>query len=101
RHTRCLSDWSSDVCTSDLPVRGGRGSDTPDLTAGLSARDQAGELLERLLRAARDGVRALAAQRMLDDEQREAGDAERGELTDGRSEERRVGKGGGARWWRS
>src|SRR5262245_63018704 len=22
RHTRCLSDWSSDVCSSDLPVRG-------------------------------------------------------------------------------
>src|SRR5437899_4680143 len=20
RHTRCLSDWSSDVCSSDLPV---------------------------------------------------------------------------------
>src|SRR5205814_7460760 len=22
RHTRCLSDWSSDVCSSDLPVLG-------------------------------------------------------------------------------
>src|SRR5262245_64733479 len=22
RHTRCLSDWSSDVCSSDLPDRG-------------------------------------------------------------------------------
>src|SRR5438045_8162670 len=21
RHTRCLSDWSSDVCSSDLPAR--------------------------------------------------------------------------------
>src|ERR1039458_3308305 len=21
RHTRCLSDWSSDVCSSDLPFR--------------------------------------------------------------------------------
>src|SRR5205814_4008466 len=21
RHTRCLSDWSSDVCSSDLPIR--------------------------------------------------------------------------------
>src|SRR5262245_62552021 len=21
RHTRCLSDWSSDVCSSDLPLR--------------------------------------------------------------------------------
>src|SRR5262245_66671629 len=25
RHTRCLSDWSSDVCSSDLPL-GGRAS---------------------------------------------------------------------------
>src|SRR5437899_10263686 len=23
RHTRCLSDWSSDVCSSDLLVNGG------------------------------------------------------------------------------
>src|ERR1035441_10805149 len=25
RHTRCLSDWSSDVCSSDLVRRRGRG----------------------------------------------------------------------------
>src|SRR5205814_6481424 len=24
RHTSCLSDWSSDVCSSDLPARGGQ-----------------------------------------------------------------------------
>src|SRR5205814_4115817 len=24
RHTRCLSDWSSDVCSSDLPFQGDR-----------------------------------------------------------------------------
>src|SRR5471030_2238919 len=24
RHTRCLSDWSSDVCSSDLPVARGQ-----------------------------------------------------------------------------
>src|SRR5205814_5040958 len=24
RHTRCLSDWSSDVCSSDLDTRGER-----------------------------------------------------------------------------
>src|SRR5258705_9909913 len=31
RHTRCLSDWSSDVCSSDLavPPRPGRGSARP------------------------------------------------------------------------
>src|SRR5437899_10463449 len=26
RHTRCLSDWSSDVCSSDLSYSGGRSS---------------------------------------------------------------------------
>src|ERR1039458_2855022 len=26
RHTRCLSDWSSDVCSSDLAVAGARGA---------------------------------------------------------------------------
>src|ERR1035441_2809011 len=29
RHTRCLSDWSSDVCSSDLPQKGSRTSRTP------------------------------------------------------------------------
>src|SRR5262245_66158958 len=32
RHTRCLSDWSSDVCSSDLQASGGAlraGSDAP------------------------------------------------------------------------
>src|SRR5262245_66041328 len=33
RHTRCLSDWSSDVCSSDL-ARAGRGEhDHPDRRA--------------------------------------------------------------------
>src|SRR5262245_65218438 len=26
RHTRCLSDWSSDVCSSDLDIEGDAGS---------------------------------------------------------------------------
>src|SRR5205814_6826424 len=34
RHTRCLSDWSSDVCSSDL-----------DTTLGLLLRDAADKLL--------------------------------------------------------
>src|SRR5947199_10551663 len=29
RHTRCLSDWSSDVCSSDLPLR-----ETPEYLVG-------------------------------------------------------------------
>src|SRR5205814_3221444 len=36
RHTRCLSDWSSDVCSSDLALR----------TVGLDSRDWK----ERILR---------------------------------------------------
>src|SRR5947199_4842841 len=30
RHTRCLSDWSSDVCSSDLAGRTGLGQDALD-----------------------------------------------------------------------
>src|SRR5205814_816452 len=29
RHTRCLSDWSSDVCSSDLAARSKRSSNSP------------------------------------------------------------------------
>src|SRR5262245_62748941 len=35
RHTRCLSDWSSDVCSSDLPVpRSSTGSRSPERGTG-------------------------------------------------------------------
>ena len=56
---------------------------------GGSAGNQAGELLEGLVGAAGDGVGALAAEGVVDDEQRQAAGAERAQLTDGESLERR------------
>src|SRR5205814_3753231 len=38
RHTRCLSDWSSDVCSSDLEQRG---VGAPTYAYRLSARGEA------------------------------------------------------------
>src|SRR5262245_66013407 len=72
RHTRCLSDWSSDVCSSDL------------LTPVAEFRVNTGR--GGFLRARRTATETAAAT-----------------ATDGlphrrRSEERRVGKEGRARW---
>src|SRR5215213_2461755 len=42
RHTRLVSDWSSDVCSSDLVIRGGGmqpgqvGADQPDLEGSMA-----------------------------------------------------------------
>src|SRR5262245_62886742 len=37
RHTRCLSDWSSDVCSSDLPRRQARAREAPRRRPGALA----------------------------------------------------------------
>src|SRR5262245_63047985 len=86
RHTRCLSDWSSDVCSSDLelPVRGG------DLDAEL-----VGDLHHVLAAAPQGGRRAL--ERVATIEQQRAPAPL---LADPRSEERRVGKECRSRWVR-
>src|SRR5438045_9718628 len=63
RHTRCLSDWSSDVCSSDLRVPGGRGA----LRTGGVRPPRGGPVRARRGRRRRRRLR-------------------------GRSEERRVGK---------
>src|SRR5947199_7603540 len=69
RHTRCLSDWSSDVCSSDLtwaaPAVQARSRDPADLRPDAAA--QVGDLNGRV-------------------------------RVDGRSEERRVGKECRSRW---
>src|SRR5205814_3715182 len=91
RHTRCLSDWSSDVCSSDL-----RSMSSISTTSSPIDLSQAGEVfvnlsVEELVdHAVRydDGV--IAAN--------EALVCRSGKFT-GRSEERRVGKEGGCRWW--
>src|SRR5690349_24463907 len=67
RHTRSLRDWSSDVCSSDLPVRVARGWGEQG-RVGAQAEVAAGQV----------------AQVGIDRHQVRAGD--------GRSEERRVGK---------
>src|SRR5262245_62930572 len=91
RHTRCLSDWSSDVCSSDLKALGGTGH---TLVAGWAAR--LGERMGR--RRASDG--AVTLQMPISD--RTAGDVRANAMSFvtisvdptpvTRSEERRVGK---------
>src|SRR5205814_5681733 len=70
RHTRCLSDWSSDVCSSDLEL-----FDETEVAAARGGMDLAVDV--RLAHPARD---------------------ELGELRAVRSEERRVGKECRSRW---
>src|SRR5437899_9321296 len=38
RHTRCLSDWSSDVCSSDLVTKKKTGESTLDIAYGITSR---------------------------------------------------------------
>src|SRR5262245_64544497 len=85
RHTRCLSDWSSDVCSSDLTL-----SRTGQL---LRAQPEGADLTGRLLLANRvtDRVERVPHLPLR---------IQRGNLgAEGRSEERRVGKECRTRWW--
>src|SRR5205814_3330357 len=86
RHTRCLSDWSSDVCSSDLAQEAQQRERLQESDHRLSDLRQSGQKvqgeLERLLeRREQMGVqlRELAEEALRLDEER--------------SEERRVGKG--------
>src|SRR5438034_3739890 len=79
RHTRSLCDWSSDVCSSDLPV------EEPQVVAGR-VRAEVGELGPAAL-ALRESV---AAQPPGPHPPRH--EFERLQLPEDRSEERRVGK---------
>src|SRR2546429_4507473 len=62
RHTRCSRDWSSDVCSSDLPLRVGGGRDGP--LRGLpqdsiaAAARTARSLLQEVAAQHRDGLAA-------------------------------------------
>src|SRR5205814_5569420 len=86
RHTRCLSDWSSDVCSSDLPQEG------PAELAEIQSVAEA---------ARRDGDQLPCRPQQSDGQGEEA----RVQVTrldarlpeQGRSEERRVGKECGSR----
>src|SRR5262245_65827823 len=73
RHTRCLSDWSSDVCSSDLSA---------GASASRSSTGSGGERPPLLLRVGSARLRLRLP--------RPPGT---------RSEERRVGKECRSRWW--
>src|SRR5437899_7218552 len=76
RHTRCLSDWSSDVCSSDLLLH--HGLLAVDVFAGIHGVDR--DTRVPVIRGGEDyGIHIAPRQR---------------------SEERRVGKECRARWWR-
>src|SRR5437763_12509359 len=84
RHTRYIGDWSSDVCSSDLELA----EDAVEvvlLGAGALGVD-AGEVLDDARRHRPQGAFVVSSQGVVKGLQR--------------SEERRVGKEGGARWWR-
>src|SRR5688500_19416392 len=93
RHTRLQGDWSSDVCSSDLPCAQRCTSSaehaSPAETSVFSDRHSASGKREST-----DGgnVTMLIAQRSISCISSRDG-------TSTRSEERRVGKGGRGRWW--
>src|SRR5204862_5047303 len=82
RHTRSLRDWSSDVCSSDLPARSATASPTwfPDRSEGM---------IDLPARPRSRTSRGPATPRI-----RNSGEADHAP----RSEERRVGKEGRSRW---
>src|SRR5262245_66174117 len=87
RHTRCLSDWSSDVCSSDLvPEIAGRPAPRPvtDLVErGQIVLENVGAQVHLELRRAQPAAGGVLGFH--------------GGREPLRSEERRVGKGGGSR----
>src|SRR5437899_7753528 len=63
RHTRCLSDWSSDVCSSDLPRRGGgRGTTARGDRARVRHRRHAAAARSGRLRQSLPVLRRFTAQ---------------------------------------
>src|SRR5262249_59749321 len=94
RHTRLVSDWSSDVCSSDLKTEGPR---RRDQLPEIRRRENKTESLRP------DGRRVVFQQKIVE---RGVGGMQGGcgvflrhsDLA--RSEERRVGKEGRSRWWR-
>src|SRR5205814_3284185 len=100
RHTRCLSDWSSDVCSSDLGgaagglVGQGEGR-AREAELGVGALVLAEDLEEDLVGVDRDDrVEQDERERVVAHQPREVG------LLGLRSEERRVGKESGTWcWW--
>src|SRR5262245_62595658 len=80
RHTRCLSDWSSDVCSSDLPIKPLRLAARTDSDTSVSVMDYFKEWLADL--GIDSEVETYQSNKLTS------------VILDGRSEERRVGKEG-------
>src|SRR5262245_64642851 len=57
RHTRCLSDWSSDVCSSDLAAAEGHPAGVMDISFALQALSA--EALARRAGELEPGVHAV------------------------------------------
>src|SRR5256885_13167413 len=87
RHTRLQGDWSSDVCSSDLPGNV-LGQDIQHLAGGIAACDPLGIRLEAR-QVAVPFLGQFAPLHLVDLD---------GELRELRSEERRVGKECRSRW---
>src|SRR5205814_4992364 len=88
RHTRCLSDWSSDVCSSDLIANclpGDRAGSVPPGTSGKSLP---------LFQPPGPGQRSCGEERLQNPWHRCCGGSDQAL----RSEERRVGKECRAAW---
>src|SRR5205814_7967329 len=84
RHTRCLSDWSSDVCSSDLFL----GAIAPATYQGT-----VGVLSDELVSGGSDGTQeALDARRLTTDAEFTYYTMHQSRHNFERSEERRVGK---------
>src|SRR5205814_3169730 len=93
RHTRCLSDWSSDVCSSDLSVLVHGAAGAVGSMAIQLAREAGAYVIGTGRAAARQTALDFGAQEFVDlnnDALEDVGEA--------RSEERRVGKECRARW---
>src|SRR5205814_7864604 len=71
RHTRCLSDWSSDVCSSDLLARAQPNAEVRDEAVEQYARSAAPEsalvlLVDRLANDSSSDVQVEAVERLAD-----------------------------------
>src|SRR5205814_2688621 len=87
RHTRCLSDWSSDVCSSDLGT-------PPELVLSITGVAAGGDGIAR----AEDG-RVVFVEGALPGERVQVVTIEEKRDYLRRSEERRVGKECRSGWW--
>src|SRR5205814_5375651 len=79
RHTRCLSDWSSDVCTSDLESGWWEYETSPRMGSRPRTAKKIPPTARRLFRLARQSTKSTAPTSAPDSQNQ-------------RSEERRVGK---------